>query len=206
MVLKCRKQLCVLGNPWLTSWTMEILFCLHSFFSGSRDNKVVLLTYLKYRQKPWTTEFISILNLLSHVSHLTHLLLCSRFTNAHPTLRCLSAKWIELKSFLDGPIDTVVLRILVFWNHSIEYTGLPTCVCSARGAGLVHVCVTLPAQAVPLQTEVGLAGGPEERAGDRQLFGIHFQSEPSPWSLHRLCCSYTATSAQSGCRLSPFPA
>lgn len=40
-------------------------------------------------------------------------------------------------------------------------------VCSTRGAGLAtQVCVTLPAQAVPPQTEVGRAGGPEERAGD----------------------------------------
>lgn len=39
MILKCWKQLCVLGNLLLTSWTMEILFCLHSFLRGSRDNR-----------------------------------------------------------------------------------------------------------------------------------------------------------------------
>lgn len=54
---------------------------------------------------------------------------------------------------------TVLLRAVVFWKRLIENTGLPTCVCCARGAGLVLVCVTLPVQAVPLQAEVGLAGG-----------------------------------------------
>lgn len=140
MIVEWWKQLCVSGKPWLTSWTMEISLCLHSFFSGSRDNKwyysctwnrgkdpglhcLLVCWYYPAIFLIWLIWFCTIdLGLLIPVYVLHQE--CELSWN--PSLTNLG---------LSLTLMNTLLRTVRFWKHLIEEIGLPPCVFSAGGQG-----------------------------------------------------------------------